>query len=171
MNKVLFLCSANYYRSRFAEHFFNHLAKQQGLSWRADSRGLIAGHWGNIGPISKFAVEGLASRGIDLGVEHREPKPLTLSDLSNADLVIAVKEAEHRPMVAEQFPLWEDSVEYWHIDDLDCATRRSVARSGRAYPGIGDEAAGVAIGGRAVSAMCLAFFVAGLLRPPRQRLQ
>ena len=46
---------------------------------------------------------------------------LTLADLAEADLIIAVKEAEHRALMAEQFPLWKDRIEYWHVDDLDCA--------------------------------------------------
>ena len=56
-----------------------------------------------------------------LNGDHRDPKRLTLSDLGNADLVIALKEAEHRQMIAAQFPLWTDLVEYWHVDDVDCA--------------------------------------------------
>ncbi len=39
-HKLLFLCTGNYYRSRFAELLFNHLAAQVGLDWRADSRGV-----------------------------------------------------------------------------------------------------------------------------------
>ena len=40
MNLLLFICTGNYYRSRFAEAVFNHHAKQRGLPWRAFSRGL-----------------------------------------------------------------------------------------------------------------------------------
>ena len=36
INRVLFLCTGIYYRSRFAEHFFNWLAETDGLPWRAD---------------------------------------------------------------------------------------------------------------------------------------
>src|SRR5688500_5812497 len=36
---ILFLCSGNYYRSRFAELLFNHLVAKAGLSYRADSAG------------------------------------------------------------------------------------------------------------------------------------
>ena len=43
MNTVLFLCSGNYYRSRFAEHQFNAIADRDQLPWRADSRGLVVG--------------------------------------------------------------------------------------------------------------------------------
>ena len=78
------------------------------------------GKAGNIGPISRFAVEGLTLRGIPMNGE-RYPLQLTLPDLAAADLVIAVKEAEHRAMISGTFPLWASLVEYWHIDDLDCA--------------------------------------------------
>jgi protein-tyrosine phosphatase len=36
-------------------------------------------------------------------------------------MVVAVKEAEHRQRMAEQFPHWADRVEYWHVHDIDCA--------------------------------------------------
>lgn len=121
MKQVLFVCSANYYRSRFAEHVFNWLAPQAGLAWRADSRGLMVGHWGNVGAISSFTLKALALRGIPTHGEHRDPMPLTASDLARAELVVAVKEAEHRPLMEEQFPGWSGRVEYWHVDDLDCA--------------------------------------------------
>jgi protein-tyrosine phosphatase len=121
MKQVLFLCTANYYRSRFAEHLFNWLAPQAGLRWSADSRALDPGPWDNIGAISRYAVEGLRSLGVPLDAAPRRPRPLALADLACADLVIAVKEAEHRSLMARQFPLWTERVEYWHIDDLDCA--------------------------------------------------
>ena len=119
--KLIFVCSANYYRSRYAEHYFNWLAGREQLGWKADSRGLMVGSWGNIGPISHYAVDALQQRGIPLENEPRDPQPLTLADLAAADLVVAVKEAEHLAMMAAQFPLWKDRIEYWHVDDLDCA--------------------------------------------------
>jgi protein-tyrosine phosphatase len=36
-------------------------------------------------------------------------------------LIFALKESEHRAMIADLFPSWEDLEEYWHIHDLDCA--------------------------------------------------
>jgi protein-tyrosine phosphatase len=56
MPTVLFLCSGNYYRSRFAEVYFNRLAEQQPSAWRADSRGLALDP-ANPGPISRHALE------------------------------------------------------------------------------------------------------------------
>jgi protein-tyrosine phosphatase len=118
---VLFLCSGNYYRSRFAEHFFNWLAESNGLSWRADSRGLVVGRAGNAGPISCHAVERLHALNIPINGDSRFPKQLSEADLSQAKLIVALKEAEHRQMLFDLFPAWAERVEYWHIDDLDCA--------------------------------------------------
>lgn len=114
---VLFLCSGNYYRSRFAEILFNHLANEHGLHAIADSRGLRLSV-GNVGPISSHAIDELTKRDIPFDIDQRFPLLLTTSDLEAADLVIAVKAAEHRPMIAEQYPDWLDRIEYWHIHDV-----------------------------------------------------
>jgi protein-tyrosine phosphatase len=121
MRTVLFLCSANYYRSRFAEHFFNWHAESNILPWRAKSKGLAVGRYGNIGPISRYTIERLNEIGIPINNNSRFPQQVTEQHLSDASLVIALKEAEHREMLEESFTDWAGQVEYWHIDDLDCA--------------------------------------------------
>jgi protein-tyrosine phosphatase len=63
----------------------------------------------------------LATRGIHLPADIRFPAQLLEPDLLAADLIIAMKEAEHRPMFAERFPAWTERAEYWHIDDVDYA--------------------------------------------------
>ena len=118
---VVFICTANYYRSRFCEYFFNHLAKKAGLAWRATSRGLRSWMAHNEGPISRYTVERLTA----MNVPHdaaRFPIQLAQADLETADLVIAVKRGEHHAMMMEQFPASAEKIQYWHIDDLDCAT-------------------------------------------------
>lgn len=119
---VVFICTANYYRSRFSEHLFNALAEARGLRWRATSRGLRTWMADGLGPIASFTVEGLSARGIHLNENIRFPISLSESDLENADLVVALKEGEHRAMMTEQFPTWADRIEYWRVDDIDCAT-------------------------------------------------
>jgi protein-tyrosine phosphatase len=50
---VLFLCTGNYYRSRFAEELFNHEAERASLPWIAQSRGLALERGANnVGPIA-----------------------------------------------------------------------------------------------------------------------
>lgn len=47
------------------------------------------------------------------------PAACSASDLDACDLVIALKEAEHRPMLAERFSGWENRVTYWNVHDAD----------------------------------------------------
>ena len=116
--KVLFLCTGNYYRSRFAEHLFNALAEKQGLGWRADSRGLALERGvNNIGAISSYAVQGLAARGLAVPDRERFPRQATAADFAAADKIIALDESEHRPLMAERFPHWAEAVEYWLVHD------------------------------------------------------
>ncbi len=118
--RILFLCTGNYYRSRFAEELFNHHARSRGLDWIADSRGLALERGiFNIGPISRFAEDGLAARGVSLPASLRSPVAVLESDLRGADRVIALKETEHRPLMQERFSNWCSRIEYWDIHDLD----------------------------------------------------
>ena len=95
MKTVLFLCSGNYYRSRFAEIFFNWHAAQRALGWRADSRGLAL-HAANVGPISRHAHDYLTTHGILSDACSRFPLAVLDADFAAAHRIIAVKEAEHR---------------------------------------------------------------------------
>jgi protein-tyrosine phosphatase len=117
---VLFLCTGNYYRSRFAELYFNAQAEASGLDWRARSCGL-ATELGisNVGAISHYALEGLVRHGVTVPDEVSFPRQVQEADLAAADLIIAVKNAEHRPLLAARYPDWTDRVVYWHIHDLD----------------------------------------------------
>lgn len=124
MQTILFLCSGNYYRSRYAELLFNHLAEQRGLGWRATSRGLSVDRSNNPGPIAKPTIAALAHASITpppTDVE-RYPAQVSGAELAGAARVVAVKEAEHRPLLAERFPGWEDRAIYWHVHDLDKAS-------------------------------------------------
>jgi protein-tyrosine phosphatase len=118
---VVFVCSGNYYRSRFAEYLFNALAKERGLHWRATSRGLRPATATNDGPISELAVYRLTALGVPFDGK-RFPIQLAEVDLEDADLVVALKKAEHHAMMRETFPAWMNRITYWHVDDLDCAT-------------------------------------------------
>jgi protein-tyrosine phosphatase len=119
---VLFLCSGNYYRSRFAELLFNHLVANTELRYRADSAGL----WPNcraynVGPISSDTLAALRQRGVPLPESHRIPRDVTEADIRGAALTIALKEAEHRPVVTTRFPSLVEQVEFWHVHDVEDA--------------------------------------------------
>src|SRR5213593_1130166 len=105
---VLFLCTGNYYRSRFAEILFNSVAGKMGLPWRASSRGLALEQGvNNVGPMAVSAIKALEAMGLSAADEFaRSPAQVTLEALERADWVVALKEAEHLPLLHERFPPW-----------------------------------------------------------------
>lgn len=114
---VLFICTGNYYRSRFAEVLFNHLASQQLADWRADSRGLAPSSR-NVGPISVHTITGLERLGITCQ-ESRLPMSLSDDDLTTAGHIVAVQEDEHLPMMRQLFPEWIERTEFWDVADIE----------------------------------------------------
>ena len=116
---VLFLCTGNYYRSRFAEVLFNSVAGRMGLPWKATSRGLALERGvNNVGPMAGSAVKTLEARGVRaLDAFTRLPAQVTNDDLERAALIVALKHAEHLPLLQERFPAWVEQVEFWHVDD------------------------------------------------------
>jgi len=121
MKTVMFLCTGNYYRSRFAEAFFNWHASRRGVSWRATSRGLALSV-NNPGPMSSHTRVRLAEHCIDCAPYERMPIDVTEDDFATVDHVVAVKQTEHRPLMQRRFPEWLSKVEFWEVHDLDCAT-------------------------------------------------
>ena len=118
---VLFLCTANYYRSRYSELLFNHYAAVHRLPWQADSRGILAEQYNNPGPIYPVVIDRLQQMGIPVEADLRYPRQLNEQDLERADCTIALKKAEHLHMMQQLFPGWSDRITYWHIHDIDVA--------------------------------------------------
>jgi protein-tyrosine phosphatase len=116
---LLFLCTGNYYRSRFVEVLFNHYAVQAVLPWRAESRG-IALELGenNRGPISKAALSALQERRIMLVEPVRFPQQVREEDFALTQRIIALDETEHRPLLAHRFPQFLDRIEFWQVPDV-----------------------------------------------------
>ncbi|HTX66274.1 MAG TPA: hypothetical protein VMD31_10925 [Opitutaceae bacterium] len=119
--EVLFLCTGNYYRSRYAEALFNHEAARRGLAWRAVSRGLAI-HLAPPAGLSPHTTRRLRERAIPAARTGPDPVQVGEADLRRAARIVALKGTEHRPLLTALHPDWADRVEYWEINDLDGST-------------------------------------------------
>ena len=113
---TLFICTGNYYRSRYAELYFNATAPA-GLGWRAISRGFDPSPF-NPGPIADCVLQRLGARGLPLPAALSHPRRLTEADLYAAHRLIALDADEHRSYVEHWFPAWRDRIAYWRVPDL-----------------------------------------------------
>ena len=77
---VLFLCTGNYYRSRFAEVLFSFVAERMGLPWKSSSRGLALERGvTNVGPMAEAAIKALEARGLRASADFtRFPMQVTV---------------------------------------------------------------------------------------------
>jgi protein-tyrosine phosphatase len=71
--------------------------------------------------MSRFAHDALDAKGIAPEGATRDPRPCSLADFEKAQLVIALKEAEHRPLIERRFREVASRVTYWHVDDIEFA--------------------------------------------------
>jgi protein-tyrosine phosphatase len=136
--KVLFLCTGNFFRSPFAELYFNHLAQAAPGRWVAISRGLSVQE---LSPrqrflrLSPFTTERLSQLKVAYG-RSRYPKAVGLWDLESADRIIAVHGSTHRPMLeaflARNPPrtvpphALSARVVFWEIEDLPAGAEHPV---------------------------------------------
>jgi protein-tyrosine phosphatase len=121
---VLFLCTGNYYRSRFAEELWNHHARRNNLREQASSKGFKPDPEINPGAMSKFSLERLTARGITPARAACLPAAVTRADFLRYRIIIALSQSEHRPMLLGQFPEFLGAVRFWQVEDvqLECST-------------------------------------------------
>lgn len=113
---VMFICTGNYYRSRFCEIYFNHLTK--GKAAPADSKGLLAFRKINEGMISPHTLKYLDQIDLTTG-KLKFPEQMEAGHFQSGVRIIAMDEVEHRPMMQRDFPEFEDKIEYWKVHDID----------------------------------------------------
>lgn len=113
---VMFICTGNYYRSRFCEIYFNHLTA--GKFTAADSKGLLAFRKINEGLISPHTLNFLRGENLPVG-KMKFPEQIEDWHFESGTRIIAMDELEHRPMMEKTFPKFAGQIEYWQVHDID----------------------------------------------------
>ena len=116
MHKVLFVCTANIFRSRFSEEVYNHLISQKNIPSKAFSAGLKVGAYRTrkiyrkaLKQLDHFNIKPVRKNELSIHVDD-----LSLSDFN---IIICMDEEEHRPMVKGNHKLSNIDVKYWNIVD------------------------------------------------------
>ena len=117
MKKILFVCTANIFRSRFAEEVFNSLATDSSSSLIAFSAGMKVGEF-TTRKIYYPALEQLKRYNIKPIRENELSTHIDDLNLDEYDRIICMDEPEHKPMVEENTNLKGRDVEYWNIVDI-----------------------------------------------------
>ena len=116
MHNILFVCTANIFRSRFAEEVFNFLAAEERIPAKAFSAGLKVGEY-HVRKIHRPALEQLDK----LNIKPKRPNELSVHidevQLTKYNQLICMDKAEHKPMVLSNLKLKEFNFEYWDIID------------------------------------------------------
>lgn len=146
--RVLFLCTGNFFRSIFAEYYFNHLAAgrrrlpagdpgRAAGAWVAESRGLDPAQLTpsqRAARMSGFTLARLRQLGVPVPTDPasrlpvHQPRRLALADLERCERVVVMHGDSHRPMLARLLAgrrvrgLDPEAllarVTWWNIDDV-----------------------------------------------------
>ena len=116
MHRILFVCTANIFRSRFSEEVYNHFAGKLNIPSKAFSAGLRVGDYVTR-KIYRPDLEQLKYYNID--PKRRDDLSVHINDLDLKDYhkIICMDEEEHRPMVEMNDQLIKAEVDYWNIVD------------------------------------------------------
>ena len=116
MHKVLFVCTANIFRSRFSEEVYNHFAKKLDIPSEAFSAGLRVGEY-TTRKIYTPALHQLKNYNINPSRKDDLSIHINDLDLNVYDMIICMDEVEHRPMVEMNDQLNKTNIDYWNIVD------------------------------------------------------
>ena len=116
MHKILFVCTANIYRSRFSEEVYNHLMRKLNLPSEAFSAGLKVGEYVTR-KIYSPALQQLDYYKIKPKRKDEFSVHIDELTLTNYNKIICLDEEEHRPMVNRNSRLNKIKIDYWNIVD------------------------------------------------------
>lgn len=125
MKKILFVCTANWYRSRFAEEYFRHLVNIFNLDIHVSSAGFeittgdeAAGRLGEISPLTKFKLKSLGIFKEDnplVSIKNRSQ--ITEDHFRYFDKIVILDMDEHKKYL-NSYSIDHNKLLFWNIKDI-----------------------------------------------------
>jgi protein-tyrosine-phosphatase len=102
---------------------------------RADSKALIQSlsDYHNPGPMSVDAIRLLTNNGIEVINGKRYPVSVKEGDFLAHELIIAMSQAEHEPMILKNWNQYKDRLQYWDVEDLHLDEPPVIYRKNKAH--------------------------------------
>lgn len=116
MQDVLFICTANIFRSRFSEEVYNSLTLNAKIPSRAFSAGLLVGEY-KTRKIYEPALRQLQLLNIDPLRKNELSIHVNDINLGEYKKIICMDQNEHFPMVQANPKLKGYDIDYWEIVD------------------------------------------------------
>ena len=121
VKKILFLCTGNYYRSRYAEAYMKHLSSLLKLGVDCTSAGFeiskadkLSNMYGEISPFTKKRL--VDQQIFNLASEIRTE--LNNSLLLMSDKIIIIDKEEHTKYLCDYSAIKDMDVVYWNAKDI-----------------------------------------------------
>ena len=117
MIRILFVCTGNIFRSRFAEEVFNHLCKTKNVNATAFSAGLKVGKYRQRKMYKPALIE---LKRLEIIPSRSDEDSIHINDIdiSIYDQIICMDRQEHKPMVDSNQFLSSYAIKYWDIVDM-----------------------------------------------------
>ena len=126
MKKILFVCTGNYYRSRFAEEYFRHLTKIFKLNIQTSSAGFeieladgAADRFGEIFPLTKFKLKSLGIYKEHPIMETCKPRvKITEKHFEDNDIIVILDRDEHQKYL-DKYSVNYNKLLFWNVKDVE----------------------------------------------------
>lgn len=121
--KILFVCTGNYYRSKFCENLWQHLLERFDKEGEVSSSGLkpeLALLWKDaFGPVSPFTVKALKVMGVKLS-DNSSLHLLNQNEIYDCDKIVFINKEEHMPLLKESgLTVPVEKIICWENEDVD----------------------------------------------------
>lgn len=112
--KVMFVCTGNYFRSKFCECYLNAISKSKDTTYY--SCGIDVTYPGNIGEVSVHTKSYLMELGIDFSTSTKDD--ISVYDLDEFDTIYVMNLEEHYHFMNSRYPQFMSKCIFLDFKDI-----------------------------------------------------
>jgi protein-tyrosine phosphatase len=114
---ILFICTGNWYRSRFAESYLKSKGYKHVLSRGVNVNNNKKRKYREIHKQSSLVKNKLKELGLEKYINNKTPKQLTENDMLKSNKIILINKKEHYSYIIKKYPKYKNKLIVWNIRD------------------------------------------------------